>query len=98
MSRCSSDHYCSKGVGRSEQPAMGDTSPERRYGNQYNCKAFGTVHMAKVLREVAVEFEYSWTFCLIPLVFFLVPQVYSHSQLLATLKHKFLMQHICIIS
>ena len=83
MSQCSSDHYCSNKVAKSEHPAMGDTSPEQRYGNQYNCKASGTVHMAMVLREVAVEFGYSWTFYLIPLVFFLVPQVCSHSQLLA---------------
>ena len=46
----------------------------------YNCKTSGTVHMATVLREVAVEFGYSWTYCPIPLVFFLV---FSHSQLLA---------------
>ena len=46
----------------------------------YNCKTSGTVHMATVLREVAVEFGYSWTYCPIPLVFFLVC---SHSQLLA---------------
>ena len=42
------------------------------------CKASGTVHM--VLREVAVEFEYSWTFYPIPLVFFSSsPSMYVHA-------------------